>query len=61
MDNSVKYAISLLSGHLGGANTLTEEVSHILKCSSIITTATDGLKIEAPDMVAKNNNLIIDN
>lgn len=61
IDNSVKYAISLLSGHLGGANTLTEEVSHILKCMPIITTATDGLKIEAPDMVAKNNNLIIDN
>lgn len=61
LDNSLKYAISLLSGHLGGANELTKIVSEITKAQPIITTATDNLNIKAPDMIAKDNNLIIDN
>lgn len=56
-----KYAISLLSGHLGGGNELTVKVAEILNCEPIITTATDGIGILAPDMIAKENNLIIDN
>ncbi len=60
IDNSCTYVISLLSGHLGGANELTLEVSRVLKAKPIITTATDNLGITAPDMVAKNNGLIID-
>ena len=45
IDNSCKYVISLLSGHLGGANELTLEVSNILEAQPIITTATDNLGI----------------
>lgn len=60
VDNSSKYAISLLSGHLGGANELTALVSEILGAEAIITTATDNLNIKAPDLFAKENNLIID-
>ncbi|MGG7165390.1 cobalt-precorrin 5A hydrolase [Clostridium ihumii] len=60
VDNSSKYAISLLSGHLGGANKLTTLVSEILGAEAIITTATDNLNIKAPDLFAKENNLIID-
>lgn len=60
IDNSCNYVISLLSGHLGGANELTLEVSKILKAEPIITTATDNLGIVAPDMIAKNNDLIIE-
>ncbi|MCB2292970.1 cobalt-precorrin 5A hydrolase [Clostridium algoriphilum] len=60
IDNSCNYVISLLSGHLGGANELTLEVSRILKAQPIITTATDNLGITAPDMVAKDNELIIE-
>ncbi|MBU3110895.1 cobalt-precorrin 5A hydrolase [Clostridium lacusfryxellense] len=60
IDNSCNYVISLLSGHLGGANELTLEVSNILGAQPIITTATDNLGICAPDLIAKNNNLIID-
>jgi cobalt-precorrin 5A hydrolase len=56
-----KYVISLLSGHLGGANELTLTLSEFLGAEPIITTATDSLGIEAPDMVAKENGLIIDN
>ncbi|HEY8804124.1 MAG TPA: cobalamin biosynthesis central domain-containing protein, partial [Clostridium sp.] len=60
IDNSCNYVISLLSGHLGGANELTLKVSRILEAQPIITTATDNLGITAPDMVAKDNGLIIE-
>ena len=55
-----KYAISLLSGHLGGANALALKVSEILRAIPIITTATDALGIEAPDVIAKNYGLEIE-
>lgn len=55
-----KYAISLLSGHLGGANELTERIAAFIGAVPVITTATDGLGIKAPDMLAKENELIID-
>ena len=60
VDLSCKYAISLLSGHLGGGNDLTMDVSRILGCQSIITTATDTMDIKAPDIIAKNYSLVID-
>lgn len=53
------FTISLVSGHLGGANYLTNKVSSILGNIPVITTATDNLQIEAPDMVALNNKLVI--
>ena len=55
-----KFTISLVSGHLGGANELTLKVSKLLKNTPVITTATDNLKKKAPDIIAKENNLIID-
>lgn len=61
IDNSSKYVISLLSGHLGGANELTLKVAEILKSQPIITTATDNMNIEAPDIIAKKHDLMIDN
>lgn len=54
------FTISLISGHLGGANYMTEKISKILNNTPVITTATDNLKIKAPDILAKENNLIID-
>jgi cobalt-precorrin 5A hydrolase len=60
IDNEGNFVISLLSGHLGGANELTIEIAEKLKAQPVITTATDGLGIEAPDVVAKKNNCAID-
>lgn len=54
------FTISLVSGHLGGANSLTMDISRALKNTPVITTATDNLEVEAPDIIALNNNLIID-
>lgn len=60
VDSSGKFVISLLSGHLGGANALTTEVAEILNSIPVITTATDNLGVVAPDVLAKQNGLIID-
>ena len=60
VDLSAKYAINILSGHLGGGNELTLKVAQILEVQPIITTATDNLGIIAPDILAKDNNLIIE-
>jgi len=60
VDLSGKYAISILSGHLGGGNELTIKVSEILHSMPIITTASDNLGLIAPDILAKENDLIIE-
>ncbi|EQB87434.1 cobalt-precorrin 5A hydrolase [Clostridium punense] len=60
IDSCGKYAISLLSGHLGGANRLTTIISKILNCEAVITTATDNLEVLAPDMIALSNSLYIE-
>lgn len=41
IDELGRYCISLLSGHLGGANELSEDISNAIGAIPIITTATD--------------------
>lgn len=60
VDVSNNYSISLISGHIGGANDLALEVSKILNNTPIITTATDNLGVVAPDMIAMKNSLVIE-
>ena len=61
VDLSSKYAVSLVSGHLGGGNEMTLKVSEILNAEPVITTATDTMGIIGPDILAKKYDLIIDN
>ncbi len=60
VDDLGRYAISLISGHLGGANDLANKVADILNCQPVITTASDGRGIEAVDLFAKRYNLMIE-
>lgn len=60
VDVNNKFTISLAGGHIGGANELTLKLSEILDNTPVITTATDNQNKVAPDMVAKGNNLIIE-
>ncbi len=53
VDEGGCYAISLLSGHLGGANELTERVAAFLEAKPVITTATDGQGLPAFDDLAR--------
>ena len=54
--------VPLLSGHLGGANELSDTIaSRIEGCQNFISTATDQTKTLAFEMFAKKNDLEIEN
>ena len=59
IDEQGKFAVSLLSGHLGGANELTLKAAKILGAQPVITTATDRQKKFAVDVFARNNQLYL--
>ena len=52
VDASAQYVISLLSGHIGGANVLTTRVANILGATPIITTRSDNESLWALDTIA---------
>lgn len=52
LDEEAEHVISLLSGHIGGANELTRELAASLGADPVITTATDVQKKLAVDVVA---------
>lgn len=60
MDDHGQHAISLLSGHLGGANELTQQVAACSGACPVITTATDVAGKTAADMLAVKLNLTIE-
>jgi len=60
-DDIGKHTISLLSGHIGGANRLTRKVSEIINSDPVITTATDIRNILAIDELASINKWTIQN
>ncbi len=58
IDDKGENVISLLSGHLGGANRMTRQIARILKGSPVITTASDVHRKTAVDIWLRENNLI---
>ena len=50
IDDKGEHVISVLSGHLGGANELTREVASLLQAKPVITTASDVQKTIAVDL-----------
>lgn len=58
-DECGRFVISLLSGHLGGANELTQRAADILGAVPVITTATDLHHRFAVDVFAKKNRCAI--
>lgn len=60
LDEKGRFAVSLLSGHLGGANKLAKEIADFLGGQAVITTASDTNNLPAIDLWAKENDLIID-
>lgn len=59
VDEQGKFVISLLSGHMGGANALCSRIADGLKAVPVITTATDLNRKFAVDVFAKKNGLWI--
>lgn len=61
IDDLGRYAISLLSGHIGGANELTKYIARKMNVLPIITTASDGRNFEAVDVFACRHGFVIEN
>ena len=60
IDDKTNFVISVLSGHIGGANELTQEISEKLNALPVITTAADVNKTIAVDLVGREFNWKID-
>ena len=53
VDDRAEFAISVLSGHLGGANELTRTVADLLNATPVVTTASDVQKTIPVDMFGR--------
>jgi cobalt-precorrin 5A hydrolase len=60
IDDKTNFVISVLSGHIGGANELTKEIAEKLGALPVITTAADVNKTIAVDLVGREFNWKID-
>ena len=61
VDATGKFVISLLSGHLGGANDLARIIAKGINAIPVITTATDSIGKLSVEEIAKNLQLTIQN
>ena len=61
MDENGSFVIPLLSGHVGGANSLAFEIAEAIEAQPVITTATDVSGTFSVDVFAKENGLRIAN
>ena len=61
IDEAGRHVISLLSGHLGGANALARTAASLIEAEPIITTATDAESAFAVDTFAKENGFLLTN
>ena len=60
-DEAGQFAISLASGHIGGANALARDVARTTGGLPVITTATDVNQVPAIDIIATQSRLTIEN
>ncbi|MBF0698468.1 cobalt-precorrin 5A hydrolase [Streptococcus danieliae] len=56
LDEKAEHVISLISGHLGGANAWARTIGRLLGADPVITTATDVQGVTALDLLAKSLN-----
>lgn len=61
IDDNGKFVISMLSGHLGGANKLTNKIADLIDAIPVITTSTDVNNKLGIDVLANDLYLDIDN
>lgn len=61
IDESGRYVIPVLSGHIGGANSIAKKIAGLIGAQAVITTATDVNNILAVDEWAVNHDCAIEN
>jgi cobalt-precorrin 5A hydrolase len=61
MDEKGDFCISLVSGHIGGANDLCKKIAGIVGGTPVITTATDVNRLPSIDTLAKEEGFYIEN
>ena len=61
IDDKANFVISTLSGHLGGANSLTKSIADILNSTPVITTAADVNETIAVDLLGSEFKWLIEN
>lgn len=59
LDEKGQFVISVLSGHLGGANALTRDLAGLLDAIPVVTTSSDVNGKIAIDVFAQKNHLVI--
>jgi len=61
LDDAGRFAISLLSGHLGGANDLARQAAAAIGAMPVVTTATDAADAPAIELLARELGFGLDN
>ncbi len=56
IDTTGRYAVSVLSGHIGGANELTKQIARIIGGEAVVTTQSDSLNLWALDTLGEKFN-----
>ena len=59
IDEKGSFVIPILSGHIGGANSLAKKIAGLLDSQAVLTTASDVNNLPAIDEFAARNNLSI--
>ncbi|MCX7822844.1 MAG: cobalamin biosynthesis protein [Syntrophobacterales bacterium] len=60
LDEKGQFVISLLSGHIGGANYWTKRIAELLGATPVITTASDLRGKIALDIMARDRGLVVE-
>lgn len=60
IDETARFAVAVLSGHLGGGNELARRIAAATGAEAVITTATDRRGIFAADDFARRHGLIVE-
>jgi len=61
LDDAGRFAVSLISGHLGGANELARQAAAVIGAAPVVTTATDAADAPAIELLARELGLPLEN
>lgn len=60
IDSTGRYVVSVLSGHVGGANDLSKQIANIIGGEAVITTQSDNTNLWALDTIGKKFGWVTD-